>query len=139
MHTQRIIGIIAVLGLALAAGCSQSEYGDLGHVTGTVTLDGQPYPNALVNFAPVSGGRSSQGITDQAGRYELIYIRTTRGAEPGQHKVIVTTVPAEESGMENRRGKQPVEVLPARYNTRSELIHQVERGPNTIDLDLKSK
>ena len=130
---------LAFSSLALAlflAGCSASEYGDLGLVTGTVTLDGEPYPNAEITFAPQTG-RPSSGMTDEQGHYQLRYIRETMGALPGEHRVrISTTPPLRDPSYRGPAFKDPI---PAKYNRRTELTAMVEKGPNTFDFDLKSK
>lgn len=125
-------GMVAAL---LAAGCGADTSGDLGRVEGTVTLDGAPYPNAMVVFTPAKG-RPSKGVTDDQGRYELIYLRDTRGAEPGEHKVLITTIPP--SQPDTYTGPPPKEPLPPRYNRKSELVETVELGKNVIDFELKS-
>ncbi len=123
----------------LTTGCTQADYGDLGRVSGTVTLDGKPYPNAEVTFSPEAGGRPSKGITDESGHYELIYIRTTKGAELGTHAVRITTIPKEESAPGQAQNATYKEPLPTRYNTRSDLMREVAPGDTTIDFDLQSK
>ncbi|RCS46331.1 carboxypeptidase regulatory-like domain-containing protein [Bremerella cremea] len=117
-------------------GCAEQDYGDLGKVTGTVTVDGQPYSGALVTFTPEEG-RPSRGMTDAAGNYELIYIRDTKGAEPGKHLVAITTVPPEQP--DDYKGPEFREPIPAKYNVRSELDRTVELGPNTFDFELTKK
>lgn len=64
----------------LATGCG-SGY-SLGTVTGTVTLDGKPLPQATVTFSR-GKGRTSVGTTDEQGRYKLLYTVNQQGAEPG--------------------------------------------------------
>src|SRR5690554_4043220 len=55
--------------LVTVAGCGGS---DLPTVTGRVTLDGAPLPNAFVEFVPTEGqGSTSSGRTDEAGEYDL--------------------------------------------------------------------
>lgn len=131
--------IVVVVGLLLPLGCSQNDYGDLGHVTGTVTLDGQPYANAMLEFSPEAGGRPSKGVTDADGKYELIYIRTTRGAELGQHKIVITTIPTENGAPGVEKSAKLKDPIPSRYNARTELVHKIEAGDNQIDFALESK
>lgn len=139
MRPLLILWIAIPLCLASLAGCGQDEYGDLGLVQGVVTLDGEPYPHAMIIFSPPGGERPSQGITDETGHYELIYIRTTRGALVGDHKVSITTVPRmPEDGTANLRDR-PKELIPPRFNKQTELIRTVQSGKNTFDFDLSSK
>ena len=112
-------------------GCSTSDRPPLGQVSGTVTLDGQPLPSALVTFVPIAGpGRTSQAFTDSDGRYSLAYLRDIEGANVGQHVVRITTVSDEYRGKER---------LPPRYHAQSMLIATVEPGTNTHDFSLSSK
>jgi hypothetical protein len=84
------------LGVLLAAvGCSgkarQWTYNDV--VEGTVTLDGAPVANVLVQFVPnidpsVQAPQSS-GYTDQKGHYLLTCDNQHAGAVIGKHDVLV--------------------------------------------------
>ncbi|MEW4452370.1 carboxypeptidase regulatory-like domain-containing protein [Bremerella sp. JC817] len=122
--------------MLLVFGCSQQSYGSLGGVTGTVTLNGKPHANAKVTFTPAAG-RPSSGMTDENGNYELFYIRDTKGAEPGSHKVtIVTVAPVESDTYQGPAFKDPI---PPNYNRVTELTAEVEKGSNTFDFDLKGK
>lgn len=100
-------------------------------MSGIVTLDGTPLPNARVQFTPVAadGGRDSVGRTDAEGRYELVYIRDVRGASVGEHVVRITTANAEEGVAEK---------LPPRYHAETTLEKTVDRGSNEIDFPLSS-
>lgn len=97
---------------------------------GTVTLDGAPLAGALVVFTPDGPGRSAVATTDQAGRYELTFLRDIVGANVGAHTVRITTA------TEDRGGK---EIPPDRYHTKTELVAAVEPGRNTIDFPLESR
>ena len=60
-------GLLVLLAVAavMTAGCGKS---DLGAVTGRVTMDGKPLPNAFVEFIPTGGqGSVSYGKTDDNG------------------------------------------------------------------------
>ena len=119
--------LIAVL---LAAGCGGGGV-ELGDVSGRVTLDGKPLPNALVRFQPEKGGRSAQGITDADGRYKLNYSARDTGALAGKSKVLITTGSLEDS---SRRSEK----VPKKYNDETELTAEVTSGDNAINFDLRS-
>lgn len=133
---------LALLAMTSAfLGCGAS--GDVGRVTGTVHLDGQPLEGALITFYPqldkndnaMNRGGASAGRTDANGNYELIYNRDQKGAEVGKHLVYIETM-VEGSGY----GEGRKEELPRRYNSESELMVEVKPGSNTIDfLDLTSE
>jgi hypothetical protein len=84
-----VIGVVAVA-LLVSPGCGPANVPLLGLVSGTVTLNGSPLPNAEVCFNP-TGGRMSSGTTDASGFYRLIYIETQQvyGALPGSHRVAI--------------------------------------------------
>lgn len=125
----------------IATGCGggSSDQPDLGSVTGSVAIDGKPLPNAMVVFSP-ENGRSSMGITDSDGNYELTYVADTTGAKIGKHSISITNVEqdnSEESGGESPVGTQTP--IPAKYNTKSTLTEEVKAGDNTFDFELTSK
>jgi hypothetical protein len=109
----------------------------LGRVTGTVNLDGQPLPEANVEFQPVDpNGSPSFGFTDHDGEYELGYSLDRKGAVLGKHLVRIYTFRDETS-----REGVPVEVperLPPRYHEESQTHREVRRGNQRIDFQLTS-
>lgn len=121
--------LLACLCLA-AAGCSRSDRPPLGTVSGTVTLDGTPLAAALVVFSPERPGRASQATTDDAGHYELVYLRDVAGAAVGRHSVRIITAGEENGGRER---------LPGRYNAETTLSADVKAGANTLDFPLASR
>ena len=119
---------MALFAILPAAGCGRSDRPPLGHVHGTVTLDGRPLPNALVAFHPPKG-RVASDITDSNGHYDLVYFRQEHGALVGKNCVRITT----EVGDDLHE-----ELVPARYNTKTGLEKEVVAGDNEIDFDLQS-
>lgn len=124
--------LLAVLTAAVAAmgGCSRSGRPALGTVSGTVMLDGHPLANAAVRFTPAGKGRTSQGVTDHAGRYRLAYLRDIAGANLGRHAVRITTATEENGGRET---------LPQRYHAATVLEATVSAGDNRCDFPLESQ
>lgn len=124
------------LGIVLAvAGCGQ-DGPRLASVTGVITLDGEPLPGAAVEFQP-PGGSPSEGVTDKRGVYRLEFSHDKRGVVMGLHKVRIST---QRNDSEDERGEPVVarEIVPARYNRRSELTAEVKPGGNVIDFALKA-
>ena len=126
-------------------------------ITGKVTMDGKPLPNAIVTFFPANGGSSATGKTDDTGTYKLIGV-LGEGLTPGSYKVAVTTAQttvAESSdidmnspeylamssgvGMESVKTSAPKEPIPAKYNSSTELVKEITTGTSQIDLALTSK
>lgn len=121
--------------LFLTLGCgNNSSAPPIGNVSGVVTLDSQPLPNATVLFQPETG-RPSIGTTDSTGRYTLSYASGIQGAIVGPQKVIIRTeIPAGDG--------EPVkfpEILPKKYHEKSELRVEIKAGNNKHDFPLSSK
>ena len=109
-------------------GCSgSSDQPELGYVTGTITLDGQPLAGVIVVFKPEEG-RAATGQTDAEGEYELEYLYKTAGCKVGPNTISLEW-PLGEGGR----------AIPAKYTAgRSILKEDVKAGNNTIDLVLDS-
>jgi len=81
--------------LAAAVGCSGGP--KYVSVSGVVTLDGEPYGNAVVSFQPISTpenpepGRGSSAYTDEKGRFVLKTDNGRDGAVVGKHRVRIMT------------------------------------------------
>jgi len=95
----RIFGaMFVVASLLIVTGCAPSDapkISGLVTVSGVVTLDGNPLPNATVTFVPISKGdgeMSAGGLSDSTGKYIL---RTgsdkNYGIKPGEYKVIISS------------------------------------------------
>ena len=121
---------VALACLFTAAGCGDGDRPPLAAVTGTVTFNGEPLPNAHLIFQPAASYRASYSLTNDRGEYEAIYLRDIRGAVIGNHTVRIDHLPPEENVTARR--------LPARYNDQTELQILVEPGNNSIDFDLHS-
>lgn len=135
MNCVRSASLVLVLTLTLlvGGGCSNSGLPPLGEVHGVVTLNGAPYPNAQVVFIPAEG-RPSEGVTDSTGRFELTYLPQVKGAQLGDHTVMITT---RYQAPENPGSEPPfVEPLPPKYNNQSTLTATVSAGVNQFDFAL---
>lgn len=135
--------------IAMQVGCTSSDQPELGQVRGTITLDGMPLTGVAVVFQP-DNGRPARGMTDAEGKYELTYIRQTKGTKVGSNRVeiapseegeeaadVETGDEAPQSAPVNAKPGKPL--VPARYNTQSELKVDVQPGENTFDFQLESK
>jgi hypothetical protein len=111
----------------------------LGQVTGKVTMAGQPLAGATIRFAPKdpiygegqNGKRLaasvSIGITDEAGRYTLLYVKDVNGAYVGQHRIEIEA--KDPSGRER--------VRPEFSGKMSTLEREVKSGSQELDFDVK--
>ena len=127
---------LALALLALTVGCNSGSGVELGNVEGTVTLGGEPLPDAMVIFTPLTGGRLAAGKTDARGHYELIFTRTEEGAELGEHVVEITT--GDDITADDGTVQTIPEKVPAIYNLKTELRSTIERGSNEINFDLEA-
>ncbi len=118
-------------------GCGGGDGPQLADVSGIVLLDGKPIANAMVGFYPRSGGRSSHGMTDESGRYELGYTSFKRGAPVGDHVVkIESNVQVGEKPIIQSKKSPKID---AKYNEQSTLTATVNKGNNELNFDLSSK
>jgi hypothetical protein len=121
---------------ALLLGCGGPD--NVGGVSGKVTLDGQPLPDARVTFSPTKeGGSSALGKTDSSGYYSLKYNAGYSGAELGENQVTISTYDA---GNPDADPPQPAvpEKVPVKYNAKTELKVEVKPGSNTFDFPLEA-
>ncbi|GIX03488.1 MAG: hypothetical protein KatS3mg113_0494 [Planctomycetaceae bacterium] len=109
---------------------------ELGYVSGTVTLDGQPLQGAIVYFAPTQAtypdgkqapARTSIGVTDQQGRYTMMYYEKTPGVATGMCLVWID-MPTIEGRLR----------IPPEYREGSMQMREVKKGRQTIDFTLQS-
>lgn len=117
-----------LIALALAlAGCGSSQFGG---VHGRVTLDGEPLAGATVEFSP-EGGSPAYGVTDQDGKYQLLFSSEQQGAPIGTNRVRITSFNEAEPRIKER--------VPLKYNRKSELTRDVGRGQQEFNFDLSTK
>jgi len=125
---QIIPGAVAVVLLSLLLYYVSSKmfatdegYPDLGEVSGFVTLNDAPLPDADIVFIPQDDWKdgkkpaSSVGRTDEQGRFTLIYTQDVKGAAVGKHKVRITST------------KMAVPII---YNVNTVLSFEVKPGSN---------
>jgi hypothetical protein len=131
------LALLTVFALSLA-GCGPAGP-EIAYVSGRVTLDGKPLPYASIVFIP-ENGRTAGASTDENGNYVLNYDDDRQGTMPGKNSVRITT---ERDPYEDASGKQipgSKELVPARYNTNSTLVFDVEpRKKNVANFNLESK
>ena len=75
-------------------------------------------------------------MTDERGRYDLMYTRDKRGAMVGEHTVRITTGT---TGTDAQGNEVPVpQRVPPKYNARSELTAEVKPGKNKFNFPLEA-
>jgi hypothetical protein len=133
MHKALVAGITL---LALGCGEGGSDL-DLNEVSGTVTMDGQPLPDARVIFTPKGGGRPAYGMTDDSGNYTLQFTSTGEGAQAGEYIVMISTFIGPEQDPDTGLMTEPVpEKVPQTYVRNSTLTATVPS--ESYNFDLKS-
>lgn len=135
----RSIRIAAALGVVLfgvvLAGCGSSNK---AHVSGTVTVDNEPLANGTIQFYPVEGKGQSAGAGITGGKYEV-------EASVGSMKVVINGTKVVGKIKQYDTPDSPYvedirELLPPRYNTKTELIVTLKPGTNSdVNFDLSSK
>jgi hypothetical protein len=64
---------------------------DLVHGSGRITLDGQPLPYVQVFSKILKKQQTAFGLTDQDGRYTLIFNSAKEGVEAGNKRIQIWT------------------------------------------------
>jgi len=130
--TKGLLAVASTYCLFSALGCSGKDY-SVAPVSGVVTLNGKPLPNAAVQFLPTGKGNpgppsSSIMNTDDDGRFELQFPDQTKGAVVGKCQVLVSTrrVLSKPNDPDTTEEISP-ELFPDAYKT-SPYVFEVPRG-----------
>jgi hypothetical protein len=135
---------VGISGLALSIACAGCGGGDelpRQAVSGTVTLDGQPLTQGIIQFRPSSAQEPvPAGAEIKDGTFR---IPRDEGPTPGNYRVFINSsgekkplTTAETSG-EKLPGIAP-DLIPAKYNSASILTAKVEADkPNAFEFPLK--
>lgn len=139
---------IVVLCISVGAlGCGGPKYSP---VSGKITMDGNPLPNASVTFQPMSSGDNpnpgvgSAAKTDENGNFTLKISGTEDlGAVVGKHRVEINAfdrVKEIDPTSDKWEKKLPKNLVPPKYNNQSTIEFEVPSGgTNNAVFDLKSK
>ncbi len=152
-----LLGAILVL-----QGCtvtSTPDYASLGlvKVAGTVTLDGVPLSNVEVRLENVEESIYSYGITDESGRFELMFDSRTPGIIPGRKRVRIVErrksekeMSRNEASSESNENAGPsdeqsasnavssVQLVPDCYGKDPSFFVQIVGATSRLALDLRS-
>src|SRR5262245_37760777 len=125
---------LATVALVVIEGCSQGPV--TGTITGEVTLDGKPLEKGHLEFTPLDGQGQTGGIMIADGKFSgPVPVAMMRVQIHGQ-KVVKGTYQAY-PGAPLEDGV--VELLPARYHSKSDITLDVKRGNQTVSYKLESK
>ena len=135
------------------SGCSPTSspnYSDLGlvDISGRVLLDGKPMPDVEVRLVTAEDGIYSYGVSDNDGRYSLMFDSRTRGIIPGKKQVVVVNASAQaEGGSMNEEEAEETEGAPKKkvdsripkcYGRDSKYIVEVVGTSNAFDIELNA-
>jgi hypothetical protein len=138
MNARSLAAALAGLLCCGVVGCGSPRFAP---VSGRVTLDGQPVPDAVVMFLPVAPeggidapGPGSLGLTNEQGEFTLkVVAEGGPGGLVGEHRVAIA--PNTPDGPVRR--PRPI---PAKYNTGAELRFTVPPcGTTEANFDLTSR
>ena len=137
LRTRLAVAAAMVSAMAgLSGGCGGGP--PQAQVNGTVTLDGKPLDTGVIHFYPQSdAGGPSASADVKDGRYQL-------QTGIGPMKVVVNANKVFGKRKMYNTPDSPVvedirDVLPERYNMKSELKAALTPGPNEVNFELKSK
>ena len=130
---RRIVAAAWLLCFCPLMGCSASK--THGIVNGTVTLDGKPLQEGTVRFVPTEGDSQTASAIITDGQFVAEVPVGVVRIEYSAPKVLGKQRMMEGSPEVDIVG----ELLPERYNIRSQLIMNVEMGQNSHEIDLQSK
>lgn len=136
MQRLRFFGL---LGLCALAGCSSGGPA-LTPVSGTITLGGEPLPNAIVRYIPEGDtkGHGGTGKTGADGKYEIVANRDSRnGLLPGEYRVSVSLLPAGAKPIET--GEKELVPEPFCNPRESPLRANVEATAKPFDFQINKK
>jgi hypothetical protein len=128
-----LVGALALAAFACGGKAKQWTFNEV--VEGTVTLDGAPVANVLVQFVPnmdpTLQAPQSSGYTDEKGHFRLTCDNKRAGAVIGQHDVLVF------AGRSEDPAKRPP-AIPQPYSTvaKTPLHFEVTADQHTYDLKL---
>jgi hypothetical protein len=138
MRLHRLAGPLALVLATLALGCSGgSKFGD---VRGEVTFDGKPLEEGVVRFVPVDGQTGTASALIEGGKFR-------EKVPVGTHRVEISA-PKLPRGMRSAKemkrgtvdeGAALEELIPERYNSRTELKADVRPGANDVRFDLHKR
>ncbi|QEL15781.1 hypothetical protein [Limnoglobus roseus] len=115
------------------AGCGGPPKAD---VKGKVTLDGKPIANGSIEFFPIGGKGQTAAAIIKDGEYTVqtsvcnMKVSVNANTVVGKHKAYDTPDSPMIEVVKN--------IIPAKYNTSSELTADMKAGPNEHNFDLKS-
>jgi hypothetical protein len=114
------------IGLFLALICSTGCGSKDSNVSGEVTLNGQPLKQGIIRFVPVDGKTQTADAQIVEGKFSATVPAGEKRIEISAPKVVGKKKMIDEPGA--KEVEEVAELLPERYNVKSELKMNVESG-----------
>jgi hypothetical protein len=132
-----LISAVVIVGCSVDSSVSRDTLPRVA-VSGTVTLDGAPLTEGVIQFNPAPGTEGPPTAGEiREGKYS---IEKPLGPVPGKYKVTISGRPPARINEGEAPGGAPKlrpETVPARYNTASQLESDVPAGgSSTLDFPL---
>jgi hypothetical protein len=141
----RCAAVCGLMVLIVSVGCGGGYSGPArGAVQGRVMIDGAPVEEGVIAFIPAAGtsGPSAGGVV-LAGNYS---IPEEKGPVVGTYRVEIRASRKTDRKIEAGSPFPPgtmidetIDLIPAKYNSASELEHEIVAGANTLDFELQTK
>jgi hypothetical protein len=144
----RLFALLVLVGLT-AIGCGPKQ--QFAEVSGVVTLNGKPMPDALVEFLPDpekgTQGPMSMGTTNAEGRFRLVCSDSDRrdGAVVGFHRVLIQDARSIPKARSDFSKEKPPENVPSRVSyiygkaASTPLRQEVRPGPQEVTLEVTGR
>ena len=131
MRATRAIAVFLVTA-GLIAGCGGTPEGD---VSGTVIYDGKPIEQGSISFIPADGNGPSAGGGIKDGKYSASKVSV------GMAKIKITgaKIATKQKMYDDPKADwvmTSTEMLPAKYNDKTELLYDVQPGVQQKDFNL---
>lgn len=138
-HNVMLVGF--AIAATVVAGCNDGP--PMVSVTGLVTLDGNPVPDAAVVFEPTQSGPIGAATTDSEGKFKLV-TSTREGLIPGEYRASVTKYemlgidPNKPGDFTNAKMQW---VVPEKYSqmATSGLMYKIDKSDDALEVQLISQ
>ncbi len=138
MRSSLYVVVVCLCSISLL-GCGNRSKKETAAVSGTVTYEGNPVAEGIVQFVPTGEGYLVEGQLDSEGAYRLI--SQDGGVPLGEYRVQVlpptVRIPDSENGP-GGEGFKKVDNIPNKYRSSetSGLQLKVEKGSQTFDISM---
>lgn len=133
LNVQFRIAAILLAAIVGATGCNSKPA--QGVVAGVITLDGKPLETGTIRLSPLEGaGNTAGGSIESGGNYSV-------AIAPGKYRVEISATALRGGKSDRHSGgvEAVVQLVPEKYNTKSQLSVDVTSGRNEHPFNLESR